>query len=125
MFFKYGKTLLEERLALETNTSHHLNGYTSPLQSSVLWCPLYKLFSSFPSVPDDVRCPSLPAPANGSIDAEPGDQSVGTVVLFSCDGGFDLRGSRRRTCQNNGAWSGRETVCERELYTLQSSVMIL
>ena len=47
---------------------------------------------------------------NGSIS---GNLTVyPTVVTFSCDQGYILRGFSVRKCQSNGTWDGYETVCE-------------
>ena len=32
-------------------------------------------------------------------------------VVFSCDPGFILNGSKTRTCRGNGTWSGIQAVC--------------
>lgn len=59
-------------------------------------------------------CHALLPPTNGSSDMLPGEQTVGTTVIFDCEEGFSLEGSRRRTCQTNGAWNGIEVTCERK-----------
>jgi len=57
-----------------------------------------------------VDCGQLTAPVNGT--------RFGTKTFFpnsmtfSCDEGFDLIGSSRRTCQSNGTWSGSSTTCK-------------
>lgn len=33
-------------------------------------------------------------------------------VIFSCDDGFNLRGSAKRECTADGTWNGVETICE-------------
>ena len=40
---------------------------------------------------------------------------VNSVTTFTCNDGFQLAGSSRRTCQKNGGWSGTPAVCTREL----------
>lgn len=63
-----------------------------------------------------VDCGSLPAPMNGS------SHGVATVfpngIQFSCEPGFILSGSAKRTCQPNGTWSGVTTVCTGRIYLL-------
>ena len=62
-------------------------------------------------------CRPLTAPDNGMIDCSLGSDGVPTVgdrCIFSCDEGFERKGSRRRVCQlQNGraVWSGRRTTC--------------
>uniref|UniRef100_A0A8C2U204 CUB and Sushi multiple domains 2 n=1 Tax=Coturnix japonica TaxID=93934 RepID=A0A8C2U204_COTJA len=42
-----------------------------------------------------------------------GDEfGVDSVVRFSCEPGYTLRGSSERTCQANGSWSGVQPECE-------------
>lgn len=42
-----------------------------------------------------------------------GDEfDVSSVVRFSCEPGYTLRGSSERTCQANGSWSGTQPECE-------------
>lgn len=61
-------------------------------------------------------CGPLPVPANGS---SVGDLTVfPNTILFSCDGGFNLRGSTVRHCKANGTWSGNQTFCEGFYYSL-------
>ena len=62
---------------------------------------------------DDVMCPLLTPPTNGSIDSEDG-RSVGSMATYSCGEGFVLIGPEQRSCQSNGAWSEPEPTCERE-----------
>ncbi|XP_078392455.1 complement factor B-like, partial [Cetorhinus maximus] len=38
--------------------------------------------------------------------------AVNETIEFECDQGFQLIGSRNRTCLPNGRWSGRTTVCD-------------
>ena len=61
---------------------------------------------------EDVMCPTLSPPTNGSVDFEA--QGVGSKARYSCIEGFVLEGPQSRSCQTNGAWSGREPTCERE-----------
>ena len=57
-----------------------------------------------------VNCGGLSSPMNGSIS---GNLTVyPNIVTFSCDPGFNLRGSSVRKCQSNGTWDGYETTCE-------------
>ena len=61
-----------------------------------------------------VICPPLDPPENGAIDCSLGDDGLvnpGDFCLFSCDDGFMLDHSERRTCLDDGTWSGLETTC--------------
>lgn len=52
--------------------------------------------------------PGIPSHGIGLGD----DFDVGSVVRFSCEPGYVLRGSSERTCQANGSWSGTQPECE-------------
>lgn len=61
-----------------------------------------------------VECGPLPVPINGSSS---GDSTVfPNSVQFSCDPGFILNGSSKRTCLANGIWSGLSTLCVGTFY---------
>ena len=57
-----------------------------------------------------IDCGFLFAPRNGSVHGE--RTTYPNTVRFSCDEGFTLLGSTKRTCQTNGAWSGTKAVCK-------------
>lgn len=55
-------------------------------------------------------CGPLLVPTNGSSQ---GDLTVfPNMIMFDCDEGFILKGSRVRLCQENGTWGGNVTYCE-------------
>ncbi len=57
-------------------------------------------------------CPTLSAPANGSVDRTSG--APGEVAIYSCDAGFILTGNEgtdRRVCQADRTWTGSEPTC--------------
>ena len=58
----------------------------------------------------EIHCGSLVAPTHGS--ASGSSDTVGSVVMFSCDAGFRLIGSSQRTCQQNGDWDGDDVTCD-------------
>ncbi|XP_035660140.1 CUB and sushi domain-containing protein 1-like [Branchiostoma floridae] len=58
-----------------------------------------------------VSCPTLSAPAHGSIS---GSHYYGDRVTFSCSAGYFLQGSSSRTCQSNRQWSGTQPTCQRK-----------
>jgi hypothetical protein len=55
-------------------------------------------------------CPTLTAPANGSVDAMM--RTPGTVAGYSCDSGYQLSSVAPVTCQNNGTWQGTPPTCQ-------------
>lgn len=55
------------------------------------------------------RYSQLSAPFNGSL--QPCSNLPEHTCQFSYDKGHDLDGSARRTCTDNGTWTGAETQC--------------
>ena len=63
-----------------------------------------------------VLCSSLRAPDNGEISCSLGDDGVLSyqdTCTLTCDTGYELTGSRTRTCQSDGTWSGSDAMCTR------------
>ena len=57
-------------------------------------------------------CGDPGTPAHGS---RLGDElKTKSLLRFSCEMGYQLRGSPERTCLLNGSWSGLQPVCEGE-----------
>ena len=59
-------------------------------------------------------CPLLTGPNNGAINCSLGDDGVPSyddTCSFTCNTGYNLTGSDTRVCQNDGNWSGKETMC--------------
>jgi formylglycine-generating enzyme required for sulfatase activity len=57
-----------------------------------------------------VDCGTLSNPGNGTV-ATPDGTTLGATATYSCSSGFTLVGSRTRTCQGTGAWSGTAPTC--------------
>ena len=55
-------------------------------------------------------CGSIATPLNGT---KYGSRTTyPNKVSFTCDDGFDLKGSNIKECKSDGLWSGVETFCE-------------
>ncbi|XP_048586831.1 sushi, von Willebrand factor type A, EGF and pentraxin domain-containing protein 1-like isoform X3 [Nematostella vectensis] len=54
-------------------------------------------------------CGPLNTPLNGTKTGSL--TTFPNTVKFMCDEGFNLIGSRNRTCQSNGKWSGQQVAC--------------
>ncbi|XP_063287543.1 complement factor B-like [Pelobates fuscus] len=67
---------------------------------------------NIPAVCKAVRCPRPKILEDGDYFPSKSEYYVGDVLNFECYSGFELRGPENRTCQQNGKWSGRTTVCE-------------
>ena len=58
-----------------------------------------------------VDCGPLDKPDHGDI-IEQVAQTFGNRIVFECkDKGYEMKGSRVRTCQSDGTWSGFPTTC--------------
>ena len=57
-------------------------------------------------------CKTIKAPPNGRMTCS--GLVTNETCLFSCNDGYDLKGSGRRTCLNSGEWDGDETFCKGE-----------
>ena len=68
--------------------------------------------SSWPNC-SRISCGNPGAVGNGSMSAIDGNYLFQSVVLFTCNSGFDLYGSSRVSCQTNGIWSDRLPTCAR------------
>lgn len=67
---------------------------------------------------EEKNCSALRGPANGykKITGGPGlldgdHVKIGTVVSLFCNGSYVLSGNEKRTCQQDGAWSGKQPIC--------------
>ena len=58
-----------------------------------------------------VTCEKLRDPANGDVDQS--GNRPGSTATYTCDRGYVLVGQARRSCQNNGEWSGKAPTCKR------------
>ncbi|XP_012938062.1 sushi, von Willebrand factor type A, EGF and pentraxin domain-containing protein 1 [Aplysia californica] len=56
-------------------------------------------------------CPSLPPPKSGHMVCSTDDFSYSTVCRFTCNAGYQLLGSRKRTCLAIAYWTGIATRC--------------
>ena len=61
-----------------------------------------------------VNCGPLNKPDHGDI-IEKKAFTFGKRIVFECNTrGYEMKGSRIRTCQSDGTWSGSLTSCERK-----------
>lgn len=56
-------------------------------------------------------CPALPSPKNGHMVCTTDDFSYPTVCRFTCQAGYQLLGSRKRSCLAIALWTGIATRC--------------
>ena len=62
-----------------------------------------------------LACPNLIHPNNGYVSTTGNIQ--GSTANYSCDIGYELVGSSRRTCQADGTWSGSAPTCHRTYHS--------
>ena len=61
-----------------------------------------------------MNCGPLNKPDHGDI-IENEAFTFGKRIVFECNTrGYEMKGSRIRTCQSDGTWSGSLTSCERK-----------
>ena len=57
-----------------------------------------------------INCPKPKKPPNGKV--SPTDLTYGSQIVYGCDYGFELRGSKKRRCGSSKTWSGRPPTCQ-------------
>ncbi len=70
-------------------------------------CPKQFLSCCYTSI--GFECQHLASPEHGVVVVS--GTVAGSVATYRCDSGFVLVGSKTRTCQDNGVWSGTEPFC--------------
>ncbi|KAM8929375.1 inactive serine protease PAMR1 isoform 3-T3 [Lycaon pictus] len=67
---------------------------------------------------EESNCSDPGGPVNGykKITGGPGlingrHAKIGTIVTFFCNNSYVLSGNEKRTCQQNGEWSGKQPIC--------------
>ena len=87
---------------------------------------IHKVLVVFLTLSLAITCPLLNDTPNGTIvidSTQP--QLYGTVLKISCANGFRLEGSATRTCLSNGTWSGEETHCACQWYSIYNTSVII
>lgn len=83
------------------------------LQLSASLCQQHVCVSSFPGDSAGL-CGDPGIPVHGIRLGE--EFTVGSVVRFSCEPGYMLKGSPERTCLSNGTWLGTQPECHGMFY---------
>ena len=65
--------------------------------------------------PEDCGDPGTPSNGDVSLSAS---TKLGSIATYTCDTGYNLVGSSKRTCQAEGRWSGELPSCEGKLTLL-------
>lgn len=99
--YLYGATL-----AFECNEGYELRGSDTMTCLRFGWSPRKPPYCAIKSCPDPGR------PENGDRYYQDRYFRVGSTVRFSCQSGFQLSGSKERTCMENKEWNGTLTTCQ-------------
>lgn len=76
---------------------------------------IFIFFSGVLIIPSTVKsCLELNAPASGTVECSQERPTIDTECTFTCDPGFQLVGSRVRTCLPVAMWDGIPAYCKRE-----------
>ncbi|KAJ7371255.1 hypothetical protein OS493_027369 [Desmophyllum pertusum] len=59
-----------------------------------------------------ITCADLPTQAHGVKKCTGNGNEYGNTCTFTCDVGYERKGSSTRTCQADGQWSGSQATCE-------------
>lgn len=60
-------------------------------------------------------CPALSPPRHGSLTCSTDNNVFETECHFSCDHGYTLVGSKKRTCLAISLWDGLPALCRRKI----------
>ncbi|KAK7100185.1 sushi, von Willebrand factor type A, EGF and pentraxin domain-containing protein 1-like isoform X2 [Littorina saxatilis] len=88
------------------------NQETLPGATLVHECKCKRGFRNFNSTECTVfRCPDLKEPENGYFVNNQCNNVFNAACGLRCRPGYELRGSGLRICQEDGSWSGQDTLC--------------
>jgi len=73
-------------------------------------CRLDKTFSGAEATCTLITCDELSPPDNGQMKCL-NKNKYSSTCSFSCEVGFELSGSKDRTCQDTASWTGIKTTC--------------
>nr|XP_058966491.1 CUB and sushi domain-containing protein 1-like [Pocillopora verrucosa] len=96
----------KEKIRYECNEGYNLKG------PSYRTCQANEKWGDKDPICEVADCGSLQKPDHGDI-IEQVAFTYGNRIVFDCtETGYEMKGSRVRTCQRDGTWSGSPTTCE-------------
>uniref|UniRef100_A0A3B1JLQ4 E-selectin n=1 Tax=Astyanax mexicanus TaxID=7994 RepID=A0A3B1JLQ4_ASTMX len=88
-------------------------GYTlTSSSSSKLMCEVTGQWNDSKPICEAVLCPALEDPANGRMTCSGERSSYGSICSFSCNEGFQLKGTPEVSCTESAEWSQEMPYCE-------------
>ena len=103
----YAQTVFKSSIRYICNQGYELSG------NEVSVCQASGSYSGSVPTCTPVDCGSLSL-TNGDVQLSSGT-TLGSTASYTCNVGYELSGSDRRTCRADGAWSGSTPSCSREL----------
>ncbi|CAN0067612.1 unnamed protein product [Lampetra planeri] len=85
-------------------------GYRMVKSTSIVVCQANGLWLGRPPTCTPKTCPALSAPRDGFIEND--EVTVGTVVIFGCNKGYELAGKPTTECQPSLTWSSAIPSCQ-------------
>uniref|UniRef100_A0A3B1IYC1 Selectin E n=1 Tax=Astyanax mexicanus TaxID=7994 RepID=A0A3B1IYC1_ASTMX len=88
-------------------------GYTlTSSSSSKLMCEATGQWNDSKPICEAILCPGLEDPANGRMTCSGERSSYGSICSFSCNEGFQLKGTPEVSCTESAEWSQEMPYCE-------------
>jgi CUB/sushi domain-containing protein len=96
-------------LSVNSLATYTCNGGFELIGSEIRTCLSDGAWNKEEPVCTAIMCPTLLDPLNGSVFWT--DLSVNSVAIYTCKSGFELIGSKVRSCLSDGVWSKEIPVC--------------
>ncbi|XP_064394225.1 uncharacterized protein LOC135341566 isoform X3 [Halichondria panicea] len=106
-----GLVLVREGLRVGATLQYSCDPGYVLVGSAVRSCREDGRWSPAPPTCQLLRCPSLKSTSSGSIHLSNGN-NPGSMATYSCVRGYSLVGNEKRTCGQDGVWSGSDATCQ-------------
>ena len=110
---EHGSVTLRGNLTAGTEALFSCDPGHQLLGDTVTRCRLGGSWEAPPPVCRLIDCGRPPEPTHGTRTLN-GGTLLGDVATFSCPEGYNMTGSRSRSCLNDGTWSGEPAQCSCE-----------
>ncbi|KAF2906005.1 hypothetical protein ILUMI_00172 [Ignelater luminosus] len=85
-----------------------------------LACDIDERWNGPPPRCEPILCEPPPGILNGIVSASDNETLFGTIIEYSCNSGYKLRGASQITCMSNGQYDNVAPVCDEETSTSSS-----